>query len=486
MKPDQYSRAFFMQYLVTFLLSLPLLLWGQPNFQGAKIIGSYPNTYFLHTIAATGAKPITFSAKNLPNGLHLDPATGIISGTAPAKGTYLIDVIATNQNGSASQTIELKVGEKLALTPPMGWNSWNVFAQDVDEKIILEIADAMVASGMRDAGYEYINIDDFWHAEKREPNGKPKVDEKKFPNGMKFVADYVHSKGLKLGIYSCAAEYTCGKKFGSYGFEEIDAKTYSEWGIDLLKYDYCYAPWGQKDAIKRYTKMGEALKKTGRSIVFSVCEWGLRKPWKWAAKAGGSYWRTTPDIFDKWKGDHVWQYSTMQILRNQIGLEKYAAPGEWNDPDMLTVGNYGKGNATSAKGKYKGMTDTEYESQFAIWCMLNAPLLTSCDLRNINQPTKNILLNTKLIALNQDNAGKQAKLISRKSGVWIYRKELADGIAYAFLNTTSKTKTVTLPSSISQETNGKIEVLLNSYNFSEQNNSLKLEKHQTIVLKARQ
>lgn len=475
-----------MRYLIIGLFAFPFLLIGQPVFVGAKVVGCYPNTFFIHTIAAEGTQPITFSASNLPNSLKLDVSSGIISGIAPAKGVYKIEITATNPNGSARETIELNIGEKLALTPPMGWNSWNVFAQDVDEKLIMEIADAMVNSGMRDAGYQYINIDDFWHAEKREADGKPKADEKKFPNGIKYLADYIHSKGLKLGIYSCAAEYTCGKKFGSYGFEEIDAKTYAEWGVDLLKYDYCYAPWGRKDAVKRYTKMGDALKKTGRSIVFSVCEWGLRKPWKWAAQTGGSYWRTTPDIFDKWKGNHIWQYSTMQILHHQIGLEKYAAPGAWNDPDMLTVGNYGKGNATSAKGKYKGMTDTEYESQFAIWCMLHAPLLTSCDLRNMNDATKNILLNTKLILLNQDVAGKQARLISRKHGIWIYEKQLSDGVAYAFLNTTSKPKVFNIPIFVSQNLKGKIECLLNSNNFSEKNNSLNLAKHQTVVLKVNQ
>ncbi len=470
-----------------FLLPLYTLLYtsatAQPVFHGAKIIGSYPSTPFIHTIAATGEKPIIFHAQSLPNGLQLDSNTGIISGTAPQKGIYKVKVAATDKNGTTTQTIELNIGEKLALTPPMGWNSWNVFAQDVDENIVMEIADAMVSTGMRDAGYEYINIDDYWHADQREPNGKPKVDEKKFPHGMKYVADYVHSKGLKLGIYSCAAEYTCGKEFGSYGFEEIDAATYAEWGIDLLKYDYCFAPWSQKEAIKRYTKMGEALKKSGRSIVFSVCEWGLRKPWKWASQAQGSYWRTTPDIFDKWGGTHFWQYGVMQILRHQIGLEKYAAPGAWNDPDMLIVGNYGTGNATSAKGKFKGLTDTQYESHFAIWCMLNAPLLTSCDLRKMNTATQNILLHSNLIALNQDVAGKQATLVSKKNGIWIYKKELSDGAAYAFFNTGNKTKKLTVPETIQKELQSNTRAILN---FSEQQNlsqPIILAPYQTIVVK---
>jgi alpha-galactosidase len=185
----------------------------------------------------------------------------------------------------------------LCPTPPMGWNSWNVFASDINEKIVMQIADAMVNTGMSKIGYEYINIDDYWHADMRAADGKPLVDSVKFPHGMKYLADYVHSKGLKLGIYSCAGNMTCGRRFGGYGYEEIDAKAYAEWGIDLLKYDYCYAPWSRKAAVERYTKMGTALKNSGRDIVFSVCEWGIRKPWLWAEKAGGSYWRTTPGYF---------------------------------------------------------------------------------------------------------------------------------------------------------------------------------------------
>jgi alpha-galactosidase len=470
-------------FLILFLGGVSQL-FAQPIFQGAEIIGIYPNSFFLHTIAAAGNGPITFSAHYLPETLTLDTSTGIISGIAPDKGNYRVQISATDKNGTSTKTLEIVVGDKLALTPPMGWNSWNVFAHEVNEKLIMEIADAMVNSGMRNAGYTYINIDDFWHADQREADGKPKADEKKFPNGMKYLADYVHSKGLKLGIYSCAGKYTCGERFGSYGYEDIDAQTYAEWGIDLLKYDYCYAPWSKKAAIKRYTKMGEALKKTGRSIVFSVCEWGLRKPWKWAAKAGGTYWRTTPDIFDKWSGNHLWQYSTMQILRHQRGLEKYASPGEWNDPDMLTVGNYGKGIATSARGKYTGMTNTEYESQFAIWCMLSAPLLASCDLRQMNNATKNILLNSRLIALNQDVAGKQASLAGRKNGIWIYRKPLSDGVAFAFLNTHSTSKSFVIPSSVQQEIQGKkVEGLLNAPQVFDVHSPLFLEKHQTMVIK---
>jgi len=418
---------------------------GPPVFHGAKVIGNYPGTEFTFLVPVTGERPISFSVKNLPKGLKMDPNSGFIKGKVDAAGEYKISVEAVNKKGVAEEELKIVIGESLCLAPPMGWNSWNVFASEIDEKLLMEIADAMVSSGMRDLGYQYINIDDFWHAASRDANGKPVVDEKKFPNGMKYLSDYVHSKGLKLGIYSCAGNMTCGKCFGGYTYEDIDAKTYAEWGIDLLKYDYCFAPWSRKAAKERYTKMGTALKNSGRSIVFSVCEWGIRKPWLWAKDAGGSYWRTTPDIFDVWKYTSVWRYSFMHILKKQKGLEKYAGPGHWNDPDMLTVGNYGTGKATGANGKFKGMSDNEYQTEMSLWCMLNAPLLASCDLRNMNEATKSILMNPEIIAINQDELGEQAKLISKKGGMWVYLKNLEGGKkAIAILNISEKEKTFVL------------------------------------------
>ncbi|MDW8272616.1 MAG: glycoside hydrolase family 27 protein [Chitinophagales bacterium] len=455
---------------------------SQPFINGPELIGCYPNSEWIYSIPVVAKGKKKFSSTNLPGKLQLDTANGIIRGVAPEAGRYLIPISVSDDFGSAVDTLTLICGNKLALTPPMGWNSWNVFAHEVNEKIIIEMADAMIASGMKDAGYQYINIDDFWQAAQRATDGTPLANPEKFPNGIKYLADYLHSKGLKLGLYSCAGKYTCGKRFGSFGYEEIDAKTYAAWGVDLLKYDYCYAPWARKKAIKRYRAMAEALQKTGRSIVFSVCEWGLRKPWKWASEIGGHYWRTTPDIFDKWKGNHIWRYSMMQILRKQRGLERYARPGGWNDPDMLLVGNYGKGIATSAKGRYKGMTDTEYESHFAIWCMLSAPLLASCDLRNMNEATRKILLNTKLISINQDVAGNQAVCISRKKGIWIYRKPLSKGIAYAFLNTRGSKKYFTIPYPIQKEINAQTEKILNAEQIQNITKPLALEGHQTMVI----
>ncbi len=440
-----------MKKILTLLLFLPSILFAQnlfegaPVFQGAKITGNYPATEFLFTVPATGERPITFSAKNLPAGLKLDAATGIINGKIDVAGEYVVTVEAVNKKGVAEEELKIVIGDKLCLTPPMGWNSWNVFASEIDEKLLMEIADAMVSTGMRDLGYQYINIDDYWHADVRTAEGKPVVDAAKFPHGMNYLSDYVHAKGLKLGIYSCAGNMTCGRRFGGYTYEEIDAKTYAEWGIDLLKYDYCYAPAPRKAAVERYTKMGTALKKSGRSIVFSICEWGVRKPWLWAADAGGSYWRSTPDVFDVWTGGNLWMMSVMKILKRQQGLEKYAGPGHWNDPDMLTVGNYGAGKATSAKGLYKGMNDTEYQSEMSMWCLLNSPLLSSCNLGKMNEATLNILTNPEVIAINQDVLGKQAKLVHKAGKIWVYLKNMEGGKkAVGVLNSSGEEKSFEL------------------------------------------
>lgn len=415
-----------------------LLFQGPPVFHGATITGNLPGTEFLFTVPATGQRPLSFTAQNLPAGLTIDAATGIIRGVVKDKGSYAVKVVAENAKGKTEETLHIEIGDKLCLTPAMGWNSWNVFTNTLDEKLVIETADAMVSSGMRDLGYQYINMDDFWHAVSRDADGKPVANAEKFPHGIKWLSDYVHSKGLKLGIYSDAGDKTCGKCFGGFQHEEIDAKVYAEWGIDLLKYDFCFVPWKKKEALTRYKKMGDALKASGRSIVYSICNWGLFNPWQWGENVGGNYWRTTPDIIDTWSGGPFWYGSFTSILKKQTKLYKYAGPGHWNDPDMMIVGNYGQGKATG-QGKWKGMTDTEYETHMSLWCMLNAPLLSGCDLRNMNEPTKNILLNPDILAINQDPKGEQAMLVSKKGGIWLYRRTLSDGsVAVAVMNYSRK------------------------------------------------
>jgi alpha-galactosidase len=297
----------------------------------------------------------------------------------------------------------------LALTPPMGWNSWNRFACNVTEDLVKSAADALVSSGMRDAGYEYIVIDDCWQVS-RDAAGNIVADAKTFPSGIKALADYVHSKGLKFGIYSDAGTLTCAKRPGSRGHEFQDALQYAAWGVDYLKYDWCNT--GTENAQAAYSTMRDALKAAGRPIVFSLCEWGSNKPWLWARDVG-NLWRTTGDISDCWecKKGHL---SFAQILDLQVGLETYAGPGHWNDPDMLEVGN-------------GGMTTTEYRSHFSLWCILAAPLMAGNDLKNMSPDIKDILTNREVIAVDQDPLGMQGHRVRKDGDSEVWAKQLKDG-----------------------------------------------------------
>jgi len=317
----------------------------------------------------------------------------------------------------------------LAKTPPMGWNSWNNFACDVNEKLIKETADAIVASGMKDAGYIYINIDDCWHG-KRDSLGFIHPDAQRFPSGMKALADYINSKGLKIGLYSDAGNSTCGGRPGSRGHEYQDAITYAQWGIDYLKYDWC-----DTDGLKAegaYTTMRDALFAAGRPIIFSLCEWGNNKPWLWA-KNVGHLWRTTGDItncFDCVVDHGSWKsWGIMQILDMQDGLREYAGPDHWNDPDMMEVGNDLKPN--------------ENRAHFSMWCMLAAPLIAGNDIRNMSEETKFVLTNKDVIAVNQDVLGIQAFKYSSKDSIEIWFKPLDKGDwAMCVLNRSVKSRKI--------------------------------------------
>jgi alpha-galactosidase len=305
--------------------------------------------------------------------------------------------------------------QQLALTPPMGWNSWNKFAEKVDAKTVKEIADAMVSSGMKDAGYVYVNIDDTWQG-KRDEQGVLQPNEK-FPD-MKGLADYVHSKGLKMGIYSSPGPKTCAGYEGSYQHEEQDARTWAAWGIDYLKYDWCSAKTVYKDEEMPavYKKMGDALKATGRPIVYSLSQYGLRKVWEWGAASGGNLWRTTGDIEDVWKS-----MATIGFEK-QTGLEQYAGPGHWNDPNTLEIGN---GN----------MDAVEYKTHMSLWAMLAAPLLAGNDVRSMDDETKQLLINREVIAIDQDKLGKQGVRVSKEGRTEVWVKSLEGGdLAVALFN----------------------------------------------------
>lgn len=319
----------------------------------------------------------------------------------------------------------LTAWDSLALSPPMGWNSWNFFENTVSETIILEIADAMLANGMKDAGYQYIIIDDFWVGG-RDNQNRLFPDPVRFPSGIKKLADEIHHKGLKLGIYSDAAEYTCGGVTASLGFEELDAKTFAEWGIDYLKYDYCHAPKDVTTAFARYKKMGDALRNSGRPMVYAICEWGQRQPWFWARAAGGHLWRTTWDSRDAWQSNDNDLTGIMEIYEQQKGIAQFAGPGGWNDPDMLMTGLYGKGRSSSVDHRFKGCSFTEYRTHFALWAMLAAPLILNADLRNLDRETLQLITNRHIIAINQDVLGKQAEVFLERNGLEVLLKPLAN------------------------------------------------------------
>lgn len=325
--------------------------------------------------------------------------------------------------------------EEIAATPPMGWISWNLFEGNINEQLVKEIADAMVAEGLHEHGYEYIILDDLWQGG-RDDDGYVYPDPEKFPSGMKALGDYIHSKGLKFGIYTDAAEWTCAGVVGSYGFEEKDAKTYADWGVDYIKCDYCNAPEDIWSAVERYSTFIDAVRQQNPEVVFAVCEWGQRAPWLWGKEIGANLWRTTWDLRDTWEHG---RYSSghngvMEALDRQVGLAKYAGPGHWNDPDILMVGLNGKGNSASANGA-GGCSVTEYEAHMGLWALLSAPLLICCDVRDMDSDTKRILMNTAILAVNQDPLGKQAIRINKQGVSEIWAKKLLDGsYAVGFLN----------------------------------------------------
>jgi alpha-galactosidase len=310
---------------------------------------------------------------------------------------FILILLLINTRQVSSQSFD-----DLALTPPMGWNSWNYFGCNVSESMIRAQADAMVSSGMRDAGYQYIVIDDCWQTS-RDSNGYIIADPTRFPSGMKALADYVHSKGLKFGLYSCAGTLTCAGRPGSKGYEYKDAEKYAEWGVDYLKLDWCNTS-GQ-DSRQSYQLMRNALEAAGRPIVFSICEWGSTQPWLWA-KGIGNLWRTTGDIQANWS-------SVTNLLDQQVGLEKYAGPGGWNDPDMLEVGN-------------GSMTKGEYRAHFSLWCLLAAPLMSGNDLRSMNTNVIEILTNKEVIAVNQDSLGIQGHKVRDDGNFEVWSKLLRD------------------------------------------------------------
>jgi alpha-galactosidase len=333
----------------------------------------------------------------------------------------VVALVGSGVLGATAASPALALDNGLARTPQMGFNNWNLThcGSQFNEAFVKGIADTLVSTGLKDAGYQYVNLDDCWAQSSRDAKGNLVPDKTRFPHGIKAVADYVHSKGLKFGLYSSAGTKTCNSAGfpGGLGHEKQDAALWASWGVDYLKYDNCNNQ-GQ-DAKKRYTAMRDALAATGRPILYSICEWGQNQPWTWAAPVGNS-WRTTGDINDSYA-------KMLSIYKANIKLGKYAGPGHWNDPDMLEVGN-------------GGMSDTEYRTHFTLWAMMSAPLLVGSDIRKASAATLTILRNSDVIALDQDAKGVQGNEISSANGLHVIRKPLADGdTAVALFNETGST-----------------------------------------------
>lgn len=391
---------------------------------GASVIGGSPGRPFLYRVPASGARTMRFGALNLPAGLKFDRETGFISGVLKEAGTTHVQLVIVGQKENRELTIVSGNG-KLALTPPLGWNSWNVWARAVDDKKIRQAADAMVKSGLAAHGYQYINIDDAWMGA-RDASGEIHPNEK-FPD-MKALADYVHSKGLKIGIYSSPGPLTCQKLEGSFQHEAQDAATYAKWGMDFLKYDLCSyrAKIGdtnnREQMMKPYRIMGDALKSGPRDMVFSLCQYGLGGVEEWGPEVGGQLWRTTGDIRDSWE-------SMSKIGFEQAGREKWAGPGRWNDPDMLVVGMLGWG----VEPHQSRLNGNEQLTHITLWSLLSAPLLLGCDMSQFDPFTVKLLTNDEVLDVNQDPAGKQAGRRAQEGLLEVWAKPLSDGTVAAGL-----------------------------------------------------
>jgi alpha-galactosidase len=392
---------------------------NKPRINGASVVGANPNRDFIFRVPVTGKPPLKVSVKGLPSGLLYDSGNRSISGKAPAKGAYEFLVTAENAEGSVSKKITIRTDKGLSLTPPLGWNSWNCWGLSVDQKKVKAAADAMVSSGLADHGWTYINIDDGWEAAERTMEGELLANEK-FPD-MKVLTNYVHSLGLKSGIYSSPGPQTCGGFQGSYQNELSDARTWAKWGIDYVKYDWC--SYGQiaidqslPELKKPYELMRKMLDQADRDIVYSLCQYGMGKVWEWGAEVGGNLWRTTGDITDSWN-------SMAGIGFAQSKSSAFAKPGNWNDPDMLVVGQVGWGPSLHPSK----LTPDEQYTHISLWALLASPLLIGCDMTQMDAFTLNLLTNDEVLEINQDALGKQAGLISEKDGIQIWMKPLSDG-----------------------------------------------------------
>ena len=397
-----------------------------PSLACATELFSLPNTRFLHKIVPS-APSSTVSVTDLPEGLYWNEHRHTVEGKLSTEGRYNYKILVTTDGNTQTFPASVTVSNQLVQPKPMmGWISWNVVQDKISTQVVKTVADNMVKLGLRDAGYNFIIIDDLWHAPQRNSDGTPKEDPAKFPIGMGATVKYVHDQGLKFGIYSDAAPKTCAGAYGSYGYENIDAKQYAKWGVDLLKYDYCGAPGDAISAQQRYKAMGDALKASGRDILFYMCEWGVREPWKWGSTTGATTWRATYDTRDCWQGKSG---GVIQSIAAMKDLWAYSGVNRFNDADMMCVAIHGTGKSSSdlcLTGP--GMTQDEYRTQFVLWCMWSSPLTLSFDLtKPLSADDKAIITNADLIAIDQDAMGQQAEFVGQEGNIYYFMKDLENG-----------------------------------------------------------
>jgi hypothetical protein len=410
---------------------------AKPKINGPDVYGARPGNPFLYMIPATGKKPLAYKATGLPDGLKLDAATGIITGSVSQAGDYKVNLTVTNSLGTKSKEFTISIGDKIGLTPALGWNSWNAWGLSVNEEKV-KISAKAIADKLSAYGWNFVNIDDGWEAENRAADGSI-VTNSKFPD-MKRLTDYVHGLGLHTGIYSSPGPRTCGGFLGSWQHEDQDAKTYADWGFDYLKYDWCSysevasAKPDLAELKKPYEVMRASLNKVNRDIMYSFCQYGWGDVWKWGAETGGNSWRTTGDIEDTWR-------SMSEIGFRQDAASPYAGPGHFNDPDMLVVGKVGWGPSLH---NTRLSFDEQY-THISLWSLLSAPLLIGCDMGHLDRFTLSLLTNDEVLAIDQDALGKGAMPQVKQDGYQIWVKELKDGSkAIGIFNVSDKYQTIDL------------------------------------------